>query len=242
MAQNNSSNLTQLATKSVPTTSDLVSISDAAAGGIPKQATIGSIPFSPGQITTENLALISIVSTGIPGMFANAQSTTQTQSMASQLNTNVLFVPFYVSRSYTVTGGKFLTTVGVAASTVTMGIYAATVGGTFNNFPTGAALTAGSVATTASATYSAVTLSTTLTPNVLYWAAMQASTATTLSLGVVQLNISNPNIITQIAATGTWTANVLSYANSYSAGTLPTITQSSLVISARNYLPFMVIT
>lgn len=239
---NNSTNLTQLASKAVPTSADLVMISDQAAGGIAKQATISSLPISPGQITTENIGSIGLFSPGIPGMFGSTASTSQTASVASIYSSNVIFIPFYVSQAVTAAHVRFGVAVGVAASSVTVGFYNSTVGGTFNNFPTGAPISAASVTTTVSATFVNASITAALSKNLLYWMAMQASTATVLSLAVAQLNIDKANIITQVAASALWTANILTYANAYSAGTLPTLTQSSIAITPCNYLPITMIT
>lgn len=243
MAVNNSINFAHVATKSAPTASDIIFLSDQAAGGANKQATIGSIPFASGQITTENKSAIGIATLGIPGMYSATESNSQTQSKASLFNTSVIFIPFYLSQSWAVGAMRFMVVTGAGSSTVTCGIYASSTSGTFNNYPTGSALTVGSVATTSSNSYPNCTLSAaTLSANTLYWGAFQASTATTLSLSVTQLNIDHSNIISQVAASSSWTTNILTYTNTYSVGTLPTLTQSSIAITASNYLPTMILT
>jgi hypothetical protein len=242
MATNNSINFAHLPTKSAPTTSDIVFISDQAASGAAKQATIGSLPLTSGQLTTENKPFVGLFSPGIPGMFSGIQSDSQTQSLSSTFASNVIFVPFYISQSWSLTQLRFLVITGAAASTCTGGIYAASISGTFNNFPTGAPLTTGSATTAVSATNVIITLSTiTLLPNTLYWAAFQSSTGTTLSIAIGQLNIDHANIISQVAASSLWTANILTYTHVYSVGSLPTLTQSSIAITASNYLPILVL-
>ena len=126
----------------------------------------------------------------------------------------MVFVPFYVSTSYTTTALYTIVKTGVAASTVTMGIYAATPGnsGTFSNFPTGSALAVGSVATTANNSIVNVSIVTTLSANTLYWAAIQASTSTTLALCIGLLNF---GIFSYTTANGGSTSFVTKYYDLY---------------------------
>lgn len=234
----NSLNFANLPTKSTPTTSDLVLLSDQAASGALKQATIGSLPLSGGQLTIENQLRFNQFSPGIPGMFSGSLSNSQTQSLATLFANNVIFVPFYISQSWTTTSINICVTASAAASTCTAGFYASSTSGTFNNMPTGAPLAAASANTT-TATVQSIIVSASLVKNTLYWAALQLSTATTLSIQIGQLNIDHANIISQVAASALWTANILTYANVYSAGSLPTLTQSSIAITASNYLPIL---
>lgn len=242
MATNNSINFAQLSTKSAPTTSDIVLLSDVAASGANKQATIGSLPIVGGQITIENKTNGLFATLGIPGMFSATTSNSITQSKTTLLNTSVVFVPFYLSQSWAVTAMRFTVVAGNVTGTATCGIYASSTSGTYNNFPTGSTVCVGQATTNINNTYVSCSLSAaTLSANTLYWAAFQTSTPGLLSILMGQLNIDHSNIISQVAASSSWTANILTYTNSYSAGTLPTLTQSSIAITASNYLPTMVL-
>ena len=239
MTSNNSANIANLPNKSAPTASDIVLLSDQAAAGIAKQATIGSLPFNSSQLTIENQLRIGEFSMSMPGMFGGSLSNTQSQSLASTFTSNVIFVPFYLSRAWSTIGINICVTASAALSTCTAGFYASSTSGTFNNFPTGAPLAVASANTTTAAIQSVI-VSASLLANTLYWAALQLSTATTLSIQIGQLNIDHPNIITQVAASNLWTANILTYTHTYSAGSLPTLTQSSIAVTPSNYLPIMV--
>lgn len=230
----NALNFPNLTTKSTPTTSDILLISDQAAGGALKQATFGSFPGPTSLITTDNSPTIASFCACMPGMASNIQSSTDLQGYSVQ-NTYVGLVPFYVGVPWTATKLQIIVKLGFAASTITMGIY-----NSVNGQASGAPITAGSVASATSNTLVSATISASLSANTLYWAAFQGS-ATNSNLGVTlaQMNCSSPAIFTYSSSTGTWTQTIAIYPFTYSVGTLPTITPASIINTSFNYIPLM---
>ena len=169
----------------------------------------------------------------LPGQFGSQYSDTQTQSLAATYLNNLVLFPFTVNSAFVIANMRCFVNTGVAASTITMGLYAAVTSGANQNYPLGAPLIAGQAASTSSATIISVPTVITLTPGNLYWAAIQASTATTLSIGMASLNLGNPNYV--YAAGSTLVAQALVYPNVYSAGTLPTMVIGSLTTGSNNW-------
>lgn len=234
MTTNNAVNFANLATKTTPTLSDGIPISDQAAAGLPKDSLLNTFPPTTIILGIDNKTTTASVAACLPGSISVTQSDTQTVAINISINTGFWAIPFYVTESWAATRMDTIVKTGVAASTVTMGIYASALG-----LPTGAALTAASIATTASNTLVSATISVTLSPYVLYFAAIQASTSTTLALMAGLLNVGAPNILTYASSTGTWTNNGLGYTNTYSAGSLPTINPANLFGTSVNYVPLM---
>lgn len=243
MSNNDSVNLNNLATKSTPTTSDLVFLSDASSGLLVKQATIGSLPLPSGQIVPTNSVFLFKLLMGIPGMFSSGASNTQTQSQGVLLNSNVVFIPFLSSIPFTVSTATIFVVTGLAASSVTIGIYSAGVGGSQNNYPaTNTALRTGTASTASSGVTVPINFtSLTITANLLYYLAIQLSSAVTLSLTNIQLNAGNPNPMSQIAASSSWSPLIFTYTNVYSAGVMPSIISSSVNRTQATYLPYVVL-
>lgn len=235
MTTNNSINFANVTTKSTPTTSDLIPISDQAASGALKLSPYSGFPAPTTLITTDNFSTVGSFCASLPGTFSETQSDTQTQS-PGQFNTRFWIVPFYVGIPWTATKIQTIVKTGVAASTITMAIYASV---SISGEPTGAPLTQGSVATTTSNTLVTATISTSLSAYTLYWAAIQASTATTLALSLGLINVGAPNVLTQVGSLGIWLMNSFSYTNTYSAGALPTINPANAVGNSINYMPIM---
>lgn len=171
---------------------------------------------------------------GLPGAFGGTISNNLTQGM--NMNTNIHLMPFYLSADLTVSAIRTFVTVGVAASTITMGIYNAQTSGLF--LPTGAVISAASIASTASTTVVTATLNAPLIGNRQYWAAIQVSTNTVLSVNVNSLNMHPGNFFSNNGTTGYYPTPLL-YANTYSAGTLPSITPGSLIAGGAVYGPVM---
>lgn len=234
MSVNDNINFPNLGAKSTPTLLDSIPISDVAAAGALKLATFGSFPIPTSTINLDNFSLTGSVIAALPGAMSSIQSDSQTVALGAFINSNFFCVPFFVGESWAATFMDIIVKTGLAASTVTMGIYASS-----NGLPTGAALTVGSVATTANNTLVSVGISTTLSPYTIYWAALQASSAATLALTFSQLNVSAPNILVYASSTGAWTCNGIAYSRAYSAGTLPTINPVNLVGASINFCPLI---
>lgn len=240
MATNNNVNFPNLTAKGTPTTSDIMELSDVAASGIPKQAPIGNFPaLNAQQITQFNPSGFAYFSCQLPGMFNDTQSDSIAQSLAISLNVNVLLVPFYLSTNWTTASLSIVVKTGLAASTATLGFYAATPadGGAYANWPTGAPLAVGSIATATSNAIATASVATTLSANTLYFAAIQLSSSTTLTIAVGKYNFAS-TVVTANSGSAI-TPNFLTYANSYSAGSLPTLTQSSLAMDGNLYGPII---
>lgn len=187
---------------------------------------------------TSQIAPISI--TYIPCTIAgNLISSSTNISQSMNFNTSVWFTPFFVNFSYTITALSSYVVTAVAASTITLGIYANQGAGN-NDLPSGAALAVGQVASTSQG-MKTITISQALNPNTLYWAAIQVSTNTTLAMQVALqgLNCGGVNFIS--AGVGLLPGS-LSYTNTYSAGTLPSVTSASVTIGAAAYLPVIFFT
>lgn len=234
MGVNNSLNFPNLTTKTTPVTGDIGLIADSAASNVIKQATLGTFPGIPAGSFLAGGALIA----AMPGALSITNSNTQTQSLASTLNSRVYLQPFCVNAAMTVgTVGCYVIT-GVAASTMTVGIYASN-GSLSAPQPTGNALGAVSIATTANNTYANGAVSIALSPKTIYWAAIQTSTATTLSLQCTQMNVCCNIANAAVSGTGYQPLNI-TYTNSYSAGTLPNINPVSLNTVVNTYTPVMI--
>lgn len=237
MTTNNNCNMPHLTVKSSPGSSDRIPLVDQAASNTLKQVNISDLPTVNGQQMSQYGSGLLIFTASLPGMYGTTQSNSITQGIQASLNSNVHLFPFYVPVTFSVTKLYVPIVTGLAASTVTMGIYAATASGAFVNCPVGVPLTAGSVATTSSSTLVFATVSATLNANTLYYAAIQASSAVTQSIGVVILNLAQTGSMNLVG--GVPEAGYFIYANAYSAGTLPTITSGSLVRANSLYSPLI---
>lgn len=187
--------------------------------------------------TPPSSLIVNNIICATPGTFSTTYSTNLIQS----LNFNAAFfvMPFFVTTNLITTTINTYCVVGLAASTITMGIYKSlTV--VDNSFPTGVAIAAGSAASTVQGAIS-VSMAVTLNQNTLYWAAIQLSSAITLSSQVGLQNLNAGNYSYVLAGTGLSPA-VVSYTNTYSAGTLPTINQGNRVIVSNSYAPILYIT
>lgn len=242
MATNNNTNFPHLTSKATPTTSDILFLSDQADSGKFKQSTVGSFPaLNAQQVTQYNPSGFGLFSCQMPGMLNDVQSDSITQSMGTILNGSVFLVPFYLSTAWTVTALYLIVKTGLAASTATMGIYASTPasGGTHANKPVGSALVAGSVATTASNSIVNISFSQALSANTLYFAALQLSSSTTLAIAVGGINFGSAVVTGVNGGITAHLGSILTYSSAYSAGTLPTLTQTSIANTALNYCPIM---
>jgi hypothetical protein len=180
----------------------------------------------------------------LPGAFNNVSTDSQTAGVASFFSNDLIFIPFTISDASPIESLNILVLASAAASSVIMGVYntnpSTTLGppSSVYNLPFGAPVISGSVATTTSnAIASATVTATSLTPGKLYWAAFQASTGTTLSYYVGQLNIGSPNFSAFSVGVGA-VASVLYKSNSFGAG-LPTIASSAsgFTVTPTAYLP-----
>lgn len=232
MTSNNAINYANQTSKASPTASDLIILSDQANSGKLAQSPFGNLPAPGSLITTDNSATLASFCASIPGTLSTTQSDTQTIGYAGILTSYVSFVPFFVGVPWTATKIQCIVKTGVAASTLTMGVY-----NSVNGSPSGAAITAASVASTANNTLVSATISASLTANTLYWAAIQGS-STSLAITMGLQNASAPNLFVYASSTGTWSMYSNIFANTYSAGTLPTVTPHG-TLSGLNYLPIM---
>lgn len=231
MSNNNAINFPNQTTKTTPTTSDVILISDQADSGKLKKATFGSFPAPTSLISTDNSTTVASFCACMPGALSATQSDSAAQGLAQSIL--IIFCPFYVGTPWSATQMQTIVKTGFAGSTVTMGIY-----GSVNGQPSGAVLTAGSATSTSNNTLITATVSASLSANTLYWAALQASaTNSNLALTLGKLNVSAPNMFTYSSSTGVWTMQVCYMLNTYSAGTLPTV--SGLTITPFNYLPII---
>lgn len=222
MATNNNINFANQTVKGTPTTADSLWLYDVADANKLKQSLISNYPpINAQQISQYNAGGLGIFTASLPGQFGSTQSDSITTGLGSLLNTRVVLIPFVVPVAWSPTKMYIPVKVGLAASSVTMGMYASS-----NGLPTGAALTAASVATTAANTLVNVTISASLSANTLYYAAIQLSSSVTLAVQVAQVAIGPAGANSAVSVT--INAGYYSYTNSYSAGTLPTISQPSL--------------
>lgn len=171
----------------------------------------------------------------LPGVLGVTQSTTLTQTQGTLLNSNVVCFPFMLTTNGRLFSATIQASVGLAASTVTVGVYG---DNGYNSLPSGAALGAVSISTATlgvkTANFSA---SIPMYAGQFYWAAIQTSSAVTLSLVNNILNTALWNSgggYTNIMTPG---MNLQTLANSYSAGTLPTWSGSANSFQA--YLPLV---
>jgi hypothetical protein len=171
----------------------------------------------------------------LPGQLGVTQSTTLTQTQGVLLNSNVVTFPFFAPNNGQITDATISASVGLAASTVTVGVYN---DNGYNSLPSGAAIRAVSISTATSGVKTG-TFSTAiqLYANQYYWAAIQCSSAITLSLV-------NNIINTQLFPSGGGFSNLMTpgmnlqtLANTYSAGTLPT--WSGAANSFQAYMPLI---
>jgi hypothetical protein len=184
----------------------------------------------------------SIISTGqsfiiaaMPGTITSTQSTTLTQSQNTVLNSNVVVWPFICPNNALITAAYVDVAVGLAASTVTVGVYA---DNGLNTQPAAAAaLGAVSIATASTGLQTAsFGTSFNIYANQVYWCALQISSAVTLSLGNTSMTVCNQpaaggNIF---YSNGTY---IQTLSNAYSSGTLPTWTSGSR--NNQQYLPYV---
>jgi hypothetical protein len=171
----------------------------------------------------------------IPGAFSSTFSTNLAQTI--NMNTQIYFVPFYLQSNLTTTSiGTYIVT-GLAASTVTLGIYAAQSNST--GLPNGAALGAVSMASTAQGAVSGA-LAVALVKNKLYYAAIQVSSNVTLAVQVALKNLHPGSYNTVTAGTG-YVPSTIAYTNAYSAGTLPSVTPGSVAGIQKQYEPVIVL-
>lgn len=188
--------------------------------------------MSTTQVLNNGVAIGQFVAQ-MPGQFSSTLSDTQTQSQASVLNTAVLAWPFYVPNNCQ-TAFFFIDVVTqVAASEVTVGLYA---DNGFGQRPAAAAALGAVAITTTSNGKLNGTLSINLQANNIYWVAIQANTSTTLALGNVLINMFNSS---SGSGTGTYNGQTLlaKLTSAYSSGTLPTWSGSAT--QTASYVPWV---
>jgi hypothetical protein len=171
----------------------------------------------------------------LPGVLGVTQSTTLIQTQGVVLNSNVVCFPFILPTNARLTSASISVSVGLAASTVTVGVYG---DNGYNSVPSGAALTAVSIATASSGVKTgnfAATIP--MYAGQFYWAAIQCSSAITLSLVNNIMNTTLWNSGGGYSNILTPGMNLQTLANAYSAGTLPT--WSGLANSFQAYLPLI---
>lgn len=166
-----------------------------------------------------------------PGLFSSTTfSDTQTDGLNTYLSGSVVFVPFFSFLAYSPTQIRCNVKTSVAASTVTMGLYASDA----NGLPTGSTIAVGQVATTGTGSKAVSGLTMAMSANKLYWFAIQGSTSTTLALSTATLAV-NQGINMNNGPGTTFNNRWLAQTNSYSAGTLPTI--GTLVAFSGSFVP-----
>lgn len=194
------------------------SITIAASGGTTPPSVLGP-PFPFATICT------------LPGMFGSTVSDNITQSI--NYNQALFLMPFFLNTALTTSNIGTLVKVVLAASTATLGIYASNA----SMQPNGAALGAVSVDTSSlSNTQSALAVS--LSANTLYWAALQLSSNATLAVATPILNVFPGAPGGSFGLTSYNPANY-SYAHTYAAGSLPSITPGSLTAGGVLYGPLI---
>lgn len=168
----------------------------------------------------------------LPGILTPTMSDTITQGNGALFNSNVIAWPFVPNTNGFIVTARIEAAVGLAASTVTVGIYEDDGSGLR---PSGNDLGAVSLNTATSG----VKLSTFGSPipllaNRTYWAAIQCSSDITLALTNIQLSSWDvPN--NQASPTASLTVQAL--ANAYSAGNLPV--WSGTATDLIGYLPWV---
>jgi hypothetical protein len=181
--------------------------------------TDGTNYFTLGESGQNNLSSLTWIIAALPGMLGSTYSTTQVQTQASLLNSNVVAMPFIVYNNCQIAIAEINVSILAAASTATVGIYASRGD---NIAPAASSLGTVSIATTSTGLQQTSFASPVqLYANNVYWAAIQTSTATTLSLGNVILNtLQQPTAFNNVSygQSGTYVSTL---SNSYSAGTLP---------------------
>lgn len=227
----NSLDFPTLTVKSAPTNSDIILISDQAAGGIPKQSLIQNLPPQPNQVGPgyDELSICTL-----PGMLGALTSDNLTTGL--DMNSQILFMPFYVKRPLTTADFYIHVHTGLAASTATLGVWNSTAAN--NDYPSGNALSVVQYDTSAN-DRKVQALAVSLSPNIVYWAGLQVSSAITLAINLIQQNFSGGGIGYQDAGVNTFYPLILSYTNTYSAGTMPSIVPASLTLTPATYVPFI---
>lgn len=183
----------------------------------------------------DQTAISANIYAALPGVLGVTQSTTLTQTQGTLLNSNVVCFPFILPTNAILNSASINVSVGLAASTVTVGVYG---DNGYESLPSGAALAAVSIATATTGVKLANFSSTVpMYAGQFYWAAIQCSSAVTLSL------------VNNIMNTALWNAgggysnlmtpgmNLSTLAHAYSAGTLPTWSGSASSFQA--YLPLI---
>lgn len=196
----------------------------------------GSLTYPPTS-TAQKTALGGYRIACVPGLFKDTTlSDSQTAGISTPLNARVIFVPYFSFKAVSFIQIRIWVTTGAAASSFTAGYYASDSDG----LPTGAALAAGTAATTSSAAGAVASVSVSLSANTLYWLGIQLSTSTTLAIATATLSLSPGMNVAAPAATISqyWLAQV----NTYSAGTLPTIGTLTTTGTFVSSLPVMWLT
>lgn len=167
----------------------------------------------------------------MPGMFGDTQSDNLTQTL--DFNSSAILMPFYTETAVTTVAMGIAVSVGLAASTATVGLY-----GSNSDFkPTGAPLAAGSVSTATNGRKEVATV-VNLTAYTLYWAAVQLSSAITQSIRVTKFAVYPGNYMGTLGSGGA-VPGYYNYIGAYSAGTLPTITTASVNAVGSGYGPII---
>lgn len=236
MGVNNSLNFPNLTAKAAPVLDDIVLLSDSAASSALKQSTIEKVPELPIGITIINPTGRYIAA--MPGYYSNTSSNSVTQGLT--LNTNIYFVPFCFNEAVTTAFiGTYVIT-GVAGATANLGIYDSAGGAPIISFPNNLL----GVVNLPNLTSSNVTvngaLSVNLKPKTMYWAAIQTSTVTTLSLQAVRMNVACNASIGVSVGVGANVQNII-YPNSYSAGSMPATISSGSLVGSGQYAPLIVL-
>ena len=141
---------------------------------------------------------------------------------------NVSFIPIYVPRKGVFTGSAIRTNTGIAASSVTTGIYG--IDGSTNR-PTGSPIANTTVqyATIANTTEYLTSFSSPVTLDAgFYWHGIQPSTASVTIMGTQTVDLFSPFMLnfgmtaTSVTLTTGW-RTFFTQANAYSAGNLPAV-------------------
>ena len=192
-----------------------------------------AIVLSSGTPTPAQMPVNPFLSVcALPGVMGGTLSDNITQTM--DLNSQILFMPFYVTKDYTTTGFKINVETGLAASTATLGVWAANS----NYLASGAPL--GSVQyNTATTGEKSQALVISFTANVIYWVGIQLSSAVTQSIVVCSQNFAGGSPANEFLGGSSYKPSCFNLTNTYTAGVMPTINPASLDAVGYGYAPFI---
>lgn len=222
------------AIKASPTGADYVYISDEAQSGLPSRALISNIisnsPYAPVQMPIGSALTIC----ALPGVLGSALSDSIAQSM--DLNSQIIFMPFYLTQPLTSTGFKINVQTGLVASTATLGVWATNTDYKAN----GAPLIQIQFATDTTGEKFVASVHSYLA-NTLYWVGLQLSSPITQSIISVQQNFVSGGPGNEYFGGSTYLPSVFVYTNVYSAGVMPSITPASISDIGYGYAPFILL-